>query len=57
VGGSDCGYNFKKGEKYIVYGWIQEKAIGTSICSRTKHYDVDEAKEIEKFAKRREPIK
>lgn len=35
TGGGDCSYNFKVGEKYLVYGSEYERIIGTSICSRT----------------------
>lgn len=50
IGGGDCGYNFTKGERYIVYGWVEGKAIDTNICTRTKNYDIDEEKELIKYS-------
>lgn len=37
-GGGDCGYEFKTGERYIVYAYRNEKdhKLYTSICSRTR---------------------
>jgi Carboxypeptidase regulatory-like domain len=36
-GGGDCGYNFKIGERYVVYAYRnKDGALGTSICSRTR---------------------
>ncbi|MFO7867912.1 MAG: hypothetical protein R6U95_01270 [Bacteroidales bacterium] len=61
-GGGDCGYRFKVGEKYIVYGVKEnyfgmlnndydyskgEECIWTNICMRTTNYDESEINEIE----------
>lgn len=37
-GGGDCGYNFQKGQKYLVYAYKNtlSGALSTSICSRTR---------------------
>jgi hypothetical protein len=37
MGGSDCGYNFKTGENYLVYGWAHDNEFGTNVCTRTCH--------------------
>ena len=36
LGGGDCGYDFKVGEKYLVYANEYEGKIGTGLCSRTQ---------------------
>jgi len=37
TGGGDCGYWFKSGETYLVYGYGNSaKGFGTSICTRTR---------------------
>ncbi len=36
LGGGDCGYGFKIGEKYLVYTYGSVGNLNTSICSRTK---------------------
>jgi hypothetical protein len=36
-GGGDCGYDFKVGERYVVYAHRnKEGSLGTGICSRTR---------------------
>lgn len=37
-GGGDCGYGFKMGQRYLVYGYYDEtgKRLATSICTRTR---------------------
>src|ERR1051325_1067474 len=37
MGGGDCGYSFKKGERYLVYAYLDSKTnrYHTSICTRT----------------------
>jgi len=66
IGGGDCGYNFKIGQKYIVYGrylktadrhnrrmFIDKKsAFYTTICSRTRKYQSEEIKEIKRYLKK-----
>ncbi len=52
IGGGDCGFPFKKNEKYIVYGYFDNKyqeKYDTDICTRTKEYDECEASELEKL--------
>jgi len=38
IGGGDCGYDFKMGERYIVYAhrYDESNRLTTSICTRTK---------------------
>lgn len=39
AGGGDCGYDFREGERYIVYAHASpygEPTLGTSICTRTR---------------------
>lgn len=36
-GGGDCGYQFKIGQRYLVYAY-GEKKLTTSICTRTKSF-------------------
>lgn len=33
--GKACGYNFKKGERYLVYAYKRDGELHTDICSRT----------------------
>lgn len=60
--GGDCGFNFRVGEKYIVYGSYEteaqykgqelkgkKSALYTTMCTRTMIYDFGEVAEIEKF--------
>jgi len=37
LGSGDCGYNFSKGEKYLVYAYGEKggNSFSTSICTRT----------------------
>jgi hypothetical protein len=36
-GDADCGFNFKTGERYVVYAYKhQDGSLGTGICSRTR---------------------
>jgi hypothetical protein len=37
-GGGDCGYNFKIGERYLVYAYRYQNELVTTICSRTKPF-------------------
>lgn len=37
-GGGDCGYQFKIGERYLVYAHSYQNRLSTSICSRTKSF-------------------
>lgn len=36
LGGGDCGYDFKEGERYLVYAYENKGRIITTICSRTR---------------------
>ena len=38
LGGGDCGYGFKMGQRYLVYAYREEKSkrLSTSICTRTR---------------------
>lgn len=36
MGGGDCGYNFEKGRKYLVYAYEHKGKLYASICSRTR---------------------
>jgi Carboxypeptidase regulatory-like domain len=38
VGGGDCGYEFKIGERYLVYGYRDHIRLITGICTRTKPF-------------------
>ncbi|MDQ3649865.1 MAG: carboxypeptidase regulatory-like domain-containing protein [Acidobacteriota bacterium] len=35
-GGGDCGYQFTKGERYLIYAYGREGNLSTSICTPTK---------------------
>jgi len=37
-GGGDCGYEFRKGDRYLVYAYkaANDKRLSTNICSRTR---------------------
>ena len=50
-GGGDCGYDFKIGESYVVYGHRQSDAqpLTTSICTRTR--PLRDAEDDLKFAR------
>lgn len=41
MGGGDCGYDFKLGQRYVVYAYKNEKSnqLATGICSRTAPYE------------------
>lgn len=40
-GGGDCGFPFRKGERYLVYAYGKEDGtLSTGICSRTRHISV-----------------
>jgi hypothetical protein len=43
MGGGDCGYNFEKGKKYLIYAYEHKGRLHASICSRTRL--LSEAKE------------
>lgn len=66
VGGGDCGYRFKAGQKYIIYGNTKsyfgnfsknqdvpdgQNVYWTNICTRTQEYNQNEIKELEKIKK------
>ena len=64
MGGGDCGFKFKQGCKYIIYGdsesylgdFFKELPDGqniywTNICTRTQVYNLKEIKELEKIKK------
>lgn len=36
MGGGDCGYGFKEGEKYFVYAYGDISSLSASICSRNR---------------------
>lgn len=36
AGGGDCGYQFERGETYIVYARAHDGMLSTSICARTR---------------------
>jgi len=44
-GGGDCGFEFKTGDRYLVYAWRnpQNGTLDANICSPTKH--IDDARE------------
>lgn len=50
MGGGDCGYDFKVGERYLVYAYRQQgvRQFATGICSRTR--PIAEAAEDVKYA-------
>jgi len=37
-GGGDCGYEFKIGQRYLVYAYRHKEKLTTSICTRTKSF-------------------
>jgi hypothetical protein len=37
-GGGDCGYEFKVGERYLVYAYRDRIRLNTGICTRTKPF-------------------
>ena len=66
VGGGDCGYRFKTGQKYVIYGDTKsyladfsqnqdfpngQNVYWTNICTRTQEYNLTEIKELEKIKK------
>jgi len=39
MGGGDCGFDFKQGQRYVVYAWRPpDGTLSTGICSRTTLY-------------------
>lgn len=36
IGGGDCGYAFKEGERYFVYAFGDVSSLAANICSRTR---------------------
>ena len=38
MGGGDCGYSFKIGERYLVYAYQGESRLTTGICTRTRPF-------------------
>lgn len=53
LGGGDCGYSFKNGERYLVYAYrAQDGRLTTGICSRTRPLAqaVDDLQFIESLA-------
>jgi hypothetical protein len=66
VGGGDCGYRFKAGQKYIIYGDTKsyladfsqnqdfpngQNVYWTNICTRTQEHNRNEIKELERIKK------
>lgn len=66
VGGGDCGYKFKAGQKYVIYGDTKsyfadfsknqdfpngQNVYWTNICTRTQEHNRTEIKELEKIKK------
>jgi hypothetical protein len=49
MGGGDCGFDFKAGERYVVYAWRRDGALTTGICSRTRLLS-DAAEDLAYFA-------
>lgn len=47
--GGDCGFRFKKGQKYLIYAYSSNKRLETDSCSRTKllTHATQDFKEIE----------
>ena len=39
LGGGDCGYGFKEGQRYLIYAHGEPNALSTNICTRTRHID------------------
>jgi protocatechuate 3,4-dioxygenase beta subunit len=39
-GGGDCGYQFQAGRRYLVYAYGDKNGLSTSICSRTKPFEI-----------------
>jgi hypothetical protein len=37
-GGGDCGYQFKIGQRYLVYAYEDQNKLNTGICTRTKPF-------------------
>lgn len=37
-GGGDCGYDFKIGQRYLVYAQLYKNRLFTSICTRTRSF-------------------
>lgn len=37
-GGGDCGYDFRIGERYLVYAHLYQNRLHTGICTRTKPF-------------------
>lgn len=37
-GGGDCGYEFKNGQRYLVYAYRYAERLTTSICTRTRPF-------------------
>ena len=35
LGGGDCGWNFRPGFSYIVFGTVEKNSVHTSTCTRT----------------------
>ncbi|HEY0262097.1 MAG TPA: hypothetical protein VGB95_03665 [Chitinophagales bacterium] len=51
----DCGFPFKQGGQYIVYGYKHKgnkNNYWTSICTRTKRYDPNEAAELKRLSRK-----
>jgi len=38
-GGGDCGYQFKLGERYLVYAYKYKDKLTTGVCTRTKPFN------------------
>src|SRR6185436_12957521 len=37
-GGGDCGYQFKVGQRYLVYAHLYKERLTTGICTRTRPF-------------------
>lgn len=58
LGGGDCGFDFKKGEKYLIYARENKGRLLTSICSRTQKLSTaQEEIEILRELKSKTPVK
>lgn len=59
-GNGDCGFNFKIGEKYIIYSiyteytlWGKVDFLSTDICTRTNFYSEEELRKIKRLVNRK----
>ena len=55
-GGPDCGYRFKKGRSYLIFGYASEKAentFATSVCTATQKHNKKTEKIIVDYFKKK----